>query len=55
MIACPKCDATMPTLLGTLGNLTHFRCRDCGWEYNMPADQVVTLEEDADLIDADQD
>ena len=29
---CPMCDAPVAMLmLGTLGNVTHYRCRNCGW------------------------
>ena len=35
---CPVCDGP-GVLLGTLGNLTHYRCQDCGIGFNMPCDQ----------------
>lgn len=30
-ISCPLCDGPM-RLLGALGRLLHFRCRNCDWE-----------------------
>ncbi len=31
--ACPTCEGP-GRLLGALGNVTHYRCRDCGIDYN---------------------
>ena len=36
-IDCYNCGQDM-YLLGTLGNLEHWRCRGCGLEYSHPAD-----------------
>ncbi len=32
--ACPVCDGAGAEL-GMLGDLTHYRCRDCGWIFNL--------------------
>jgi len=29
---CNQCGSEVLILMGTLGNLEHYRCRDCGWE-----------------------
>ena len=29
---CPQCDG-IAFELGTLGNITHFRCRNCHWDF----------------------
>jgi hypothetical protein len=29
---CPQCGG-QPMLLGKLGNITHLRCRACGWDF----------------------
>jgi len=34
---CPKCGGP-GALLGQLGNLWWFRCRDCGWEFSTPVE-----------------
>ena len=34
---CPVCDGP-GALLGTLGNLNHYRCQDCGIGFNMPVE-----------------
>ena len=34
---CPQCGGD-PTLIGKLGNLDWFRCRQCGWEWSAPAE-----------------
>lgn len=31
---CPACYSTIALLLGNLGKLTWFRCRDCGMDYH---------------------
>lgn len=31
--ACPVCGAEGATALGTLGDLDHYRCRDCGTDF----------------------
>lgn len=36
-ISCPACAAEQPAgeaLLGTLGRLSHYRCRFCGWQWS---------------------
>jgi transposase-like protein len=30
---CPACAHGMGVPLGTLGNTTHYRCRNCGWQF----------------------
>ena len=32
MSYCEQCGSTTLISLGVLGDLEHFRCRDCGWE-----------------------
>jgi len=44
---CPTCSGDS-MMLGTLGNLTHFRCRQCGIVFNRDAKE--TKEEIADHI-----
>jgi transposase-like protein len=34
---CPVCDGE-GIELGTLGNLTHYRCRDCGMTFSSPVE-----------------
>ena len=34
---CPVCDGP-GVLLGTLGNLNHYRCQDCGIGFNVPVE-----------------
>ena len=34
---CPVCDG-LGVLLGTLGNLNHYTCRDCGIGINIPVE-----------------
>jgi len=34
---CPVCNA-IGTELGTLGNLRHYRCRNCGVTYSVPVE-----------------
>lgn len=43
MDTCPMCNGT-PTLLGTLGQTTWLRCRDCGWQWS--ADPAYSEDED---------
>lgn len=31
---CPACGGT-PSLLGQLGTMKHFRCINCGWQWNV--------------------
>lgn len=31
---CPACGSNYASLLGSMGNLTHLRCRDCGATYS---------------------
>lgn len=45
MIECPLCGADMPILLGELGNLTWFRCQQCGAEFNLKTSEVREREE----------
>jgi len=33
LVTCPHCNGQARTL-GSLGNLTHYRCQDCGAEFN---------------------
>ncbi len=32
---CPMCSCGEHILLGELGNLTHLRCRGCGWNHSL--------------------
>lgn len=34
-ITCPACYSPNIILLGTLGNLTHYDCRQCGMQFNI--------------------
>ena len=37
IITCPACSAEQPSaaaLLGSLGRLSHYRCRYCGWQWH---------------------
>lgn len=49
-MTCPVCQSKAATKLGTLGNLTHLRCRDCGMDYSVSPDwpgiRFVDLVED---------
>lgn len=49
---CPQCGNPVKVLLGVLGNLTWYRCRGCGWEYDEPTNAT---EEDEDGGREDQD
>lgn len=41
---CPHCNGTaLP--LGTLGTLTHYRCRNCGWTFA----ETVERDDEAEL------
>jgi tRNA(Ile2) C34 agmatinyltransferase TiaS len=44
VICCPKCDGP-PIVLGSLGAVCHYRCRDCGWVYQAPPPEEQTNEE----------
>lgn len=46
MSTCPKCGSE-GTLLGWLGNLAWFRCRACGWEFNVKQAEVEAEESEA--------
>ena len=35
---CPACGSEVLVLLGQLGRLLWLRCRDCGIDCNLPAD-----------------
>ena len=30
---CPSCGEEVPAPMGTLGNLNHYRCQCCGWQW----------------------
>lgn len=45
---CPACGGP-GVLLGTLGRLEHFRCRDCGAEFSRRPDQDGTPD-DPDIV-----
>ena len=32
--ACPACNAAQPFVIGTLGNVRHYSCRQCGLEFH---------------------
>lgn len=32
--ACPLCGSAYPVYLGQLGNVHHFHCRQCGYDYS---------------------
>lgn len=39
-VVCPMCEDEQlaeAVLLGTLGNLNHYRCRCCGWDWQEQA------------------
>ena len=54
MNECPMCEGP-PVFLGTLGNVTWLRCRDCGWQFeaNGPLDDVPDDEDELDDIEGD--
>ena len=35
LFKCLECGAAVPVLLGSLGRLCWFRCRDCGIEFSV--------------------
>jgi hypothetical protein len=39
MLPCPLCSG-FGYLLGVLGRLAWFRCRACGIEFNLPAEDI---------------
>lgn len=47
-LICPHCISAVVTLLGTLGSLHWFRCRDCGVDFNVPAETDVFGDNDED-------
>ena len=52
---CELCYAENTVVLGTLGNITHYRCRDCGMEMGVGSDWVEDPTEgleDADIVGA---
>jgi transposase-like protein len=46
LIECPACDGPAQ-LLGTLGRLAHFTCRNCGSAWAVNADSLAAAEVDA--------
>ena len=43
VLECPGCGADQQTgeaLLGVLGQLSHYRCRYCGWQWSDTEDDV---------------
>lgn len=44
-MTCSMCCGTL-FLLGQLGNLVHFRCRDCGMQCSVPASEVELVEDE---------
>lgn len=46
MPICEGCGGTQFTMLGTLGTLTHLRCRSCGLDTTINADELE--DEDTD-------
>lgn len=49
MPECPQCGG-LGCYLGTLGRLTHYRCRACGWTFDQgfdPEERDDSREEDA--------
>ena len=43
-VECPACEAELPltdVLLGSLGGLVWYRCRNCGWEWSGDPDQLL--------------
>lgn len=53
ILACPVCDAEQPLWLGTLGNIAHLRCRQCGCTFNTPAENIGDPETYDDEHDED--
>ncbi len=39
-MSCPACGSLYATLLGILGRLAHLRCRHCGIDYSIPAEEL---------------
>jgi hypothetical protein len=48
MVYCPVCDGP-GYLLGVLGSLVWCRCRNCGWDFNVPADELLEGEPEEGL------
>ena len=44
---CEQCQNDSFTLLGTLGKTTWIRCRDCGWDQQVPESQEIRFHETA--------
>ena len=48
---CPACgNDENNTLLGTLGHLDHYRCRDCGWLFNTEAESEEFEEAELEMV-----
>lgn len=45
MLGCPQCNGP-GVLMGALGTLDHYRCRDCGWSYSVPTSNVRVFDPD---------
>jgi transposase-like protein len=39
---CPQCGSGTHFLLGHLGDVDWFRCRQCGWQWTVPNEETVT-------------
>jgi tRNA(Ile2) C34 agmatinyltransferase TiaS len=50
--ACPLCDGD-GTLLGQLGHLTWFRCRQCGMDFAPDPGELALLDEEDPAADLD--
>ena len=48
-MCCPMCEGPAG-LLGRLGNLDHFQCRDCGWTWSDLADPPEPSLADSDEL-----
>jgi uncharacterized Zn finger protein len=40
MIPCPMCAGLYQTLIGFLSGRAWLRCRDCGWNHDVPMEDI---------------
>lgn len=45
---CPMCHGEAG-LLGVLGSVAHLRCRDCGWQYSIDAEDIEPSDNEFDI------
>ena len=43
---CPGCGSPEATILGQLGSLEHYRCRQCGMDYSAEVDSDANDDDD---------